>query len=92
MSPKEERNMDRRKADDEFKIQVRDFISRTDERNKDRDLTHAIQGEVIDGLDTRLVSVEKSRDRMEFAAMSVPAVGSLAWACFKLGQVLKGRI
>lgn len=76
-----------------FEREVIEFMIRTDQRNMDRDLAHAVQDEVAIKTEERVCSLEKTRDTavliFKGTVAGVPALGSIAWACFRLGQFFK---
>ena len=91
MTPKEWDGTERRKANN-FEREVYEFIARTDQRNQDRDLAHAVQDEVVAKHHDRICAVETFQNRVEWTVAGVPILSTVAWAMFKLGRALKGKI
>ena len=92
MAPsKDPKNLDRRHADDAFKIEIAKFMSRIDQRNIDKDIAHAVTEELAVDHEERITSLETTRTQIKTIGLGIPAFGSLAWACFKLGQLFKGH-
>jgi hypothetical protein len=80
---------DRRKNDEEFKQKMTAFMSRIDQRNIDRDIAHAAQEETSVCHEERITSLEHTRTQFKTMGLGIPAFGSMAWACFKIGQAFK---
>jgi hypothetical protein len=65
-------------------------MSRTDQRNYDRDLAHAVQDEIIAKHDERLTKIETFKTSVMTTIYGIPLIASIVAVAFKLGQFFVG--
>ena len=82
--------IDRRKHDDEFKDKMIAFMSRIDERNFNKDLAYAIQGDLVIDHETRITSLETSRTQLNTIAKGLTLTGALGFMIKKFGHYFGG--
>jgi hypothetical protein len=75
---------DRRRHDDKFKAEMLCFMSRIDQRNIDKDLAYAVQGDVVADHEERLSSLEHSRTQLKTVGLAASS-GFGIWLMNKLG-------
>ena len=78
--------IDRRKNDEEFRTKLYAFMARIDERNFNKDLAQAIQGDLVADHETRITSLETSRTQLNTIAKGLTTTGFLAFMIKKFGH------
>jgi hypothetical protein len=82
-----QRNIERRKYDQERWDEIRSFMARIDQRNIDKDLNYAIQGDVVAEHEKRIVSLEHTRTKYNTIGMGLTSIGFGTWVIKKLGHL-----
>ena len=77
---------DRRANDQTFKDKMIAFMSRIDQRNIDKDLTYAVQGELATDHEKRISTLEHKATALQTIIVGGASIGLWPWITSKIAK------